>query len=1539
MAQRKRSSRRDPEGGEQGDGAKRRRVPRWARWVVRVLVVLPLVLFVLVLVLARSPLVKRVAADQVERLFGAEFQADAAYLSPNGTLVIEGLRLRVPGMDGEHAELLRDTRTEVDLDFGGVLAGEVRPTAVRLSEPVFRLAIERDTGELNIDAIVGPAGGSGSGPGPRVDVLEARVEFGEYVGSTYTALNELNVTGSLTPLSGSDGYAIQFNEIAPAGGVTGRERGPVVLTGSIDLKADRTELALRNVAMEAFPASAMPTAIRDRWEQLALQGRVVRATLLSTPQDPLGVSFEIEGVAMDTPLPADPLSNEPEGTYLSLADVSGKLDFSQSGLIADVRGRIEDLPARVRIMTEGLALDAPFEALISAEPFPIRDEPDLLPFAPEVVRERFRDFSGPTARITEAEVLVKRNGPGDPLVTGFIAFEDGEAAYEAFPYPIKDLRGVVRFDPDRIRISNVSGRGPSGALLQASGLIAPPNSIAGVDLEITAVDVRLDEYLEGALPEGRRRVLDILFSKEDHAELLEAGLAIDPRERRASNDRVTSLRLEKSRLLGREGVGDRILEIDAEVAELEDALALPTFPFRGSARIDIDLNRAVGEVSNWTNIVTVSFDRVGLLPEAFPYPILARDVRLEITDTEARLLSGSFEGLVGGVATLEAGVALETPDGTSVFSPHLRVLASGVPVDDLLIHALPQTRRDEADGVRSPDQISAKRVLRELNITGEVTCEATVTTRPREPDQADEGASDPEIVFDVTVDFDGIVARPRTERLGSGLRLDNVQGTVHATSDHLSLAGLTADVVDVRTPGEPRPIGDVWLDLEADLVTDDAEGGTTVDRFSASVAAADLRLDAPIEELAALASSEAASELTRLRVTHSPRGIVDLVVDIDSGRGSPLRASALVSGVRDASAWVGATLFGIGDTDGIAYIDVTEPRSVRFEEAAADLRVQGEPCGRVRLHGVGVGGRATDAAGAHTSALQIALDGSSFESSLVAQLLERLASDRLRGLIARAAPRGAFDAEATVLTPGLPLAPDDEASGDALAGVGLEVLIRPSSLSIDRGALGGAAGGAEQRIEATLVEGGVRFDQDLSGELESLRLEGETWWVAADGTWGGDGGGTTPCGFDVSFGAQGLDEEVRGLLGPTLMARLDEIGLTIDGGLGLSNGRASFDLVTDAEDGGGGGIELGAAQFDGDIEFNGLGLDALGATDASGVVGASLRRTGPDGAWVGALDIGVGRLRLGGVGIDDLRARVLNTPDEPERLLIPQVSASVHNGRAYASGVVYPGETNDQRRYRLSLDLAGVPLTRVLTEVDEAEAHQDDEAAGPSEAVAALAGRFEDESAAPRGVVDARLSVAGVLGEPATRRGAGSVRVTDGDLLPLSIIPPLIQLASFQLPTGAPLDYMDAGFHVVGDRVELDHLIVLSDSMSILGEGRIDLSAREVDMVFTPRAPGRIPVFSDIVDAVRNELVTVKASGPIGSPVFEGATLTGARRLLGSIFGGDDGVAPALGRDALRAEREARAERARTGSGAGGNRIGQGGIVVQPDPDPAPALP
>ncbi len=1279
------------------------RLSRRVRWVVRILIILPVIVIALALIVSHSPLVEMIAARKLTALLGCEVHIGTAIITVDGRLVIRDLSLRVPGMDGQAGEFMSADRAEADLDWSGLLVGAVHPLGVRLQRPVFRVSQSTESGAVNLEGLHPSPTATKPDQPPRIDVIHGTVELGEHEAGPggYRTLTRLGVDGFLAPQQpGKPVYTVRLHE-------TGKTRAPLtartpspgappvagsamaggmVLEGMVDLRTSAAKLELMNLELNVWGAASVPQFVREVWGRLNMRGRIPKADFEYDPKGGLSVSLTLENVSMDALVPNASVSAHGDD-MLSLSRVNGGIRVSSQGLHADLNAIVEDqtTPSQVILTTQGTRLDSALKCQVISKNFRVEKDPALLPFLPEHVRTRLATFSGPTA-VVDTEMMIERGapGPGGPApfnVSGWARLRHASAAFDKFPYPFNELSGLVEFNDEKIEFKDLIGFGPTGAKLTASGIIAPPDETSEVTLHIVVTDVPVDEVLERSLPEDRKPVIGFLFDRPGFDRLVGQGLIVSPQGQGELREKLD----EATRARGT-ATGEKLAALDRQIADLEHRLQAPSFEFGGVANFDVTVHSLPGHDSPWEYTVTVEFPRAGLVPKVFPLPVAGTDVALEITPTTARLLRGTFQGASGGTAVVNATVGLET-SGEKDFKPTVHIEARDIPVDDLLLAALPEDSTSPAPPVPTPapsaqpappspgaaqtaakddavgTKLSPKKLLRDLNLTGTVDASAHVTPK---------GEND--LALELRISLDGLTARPAPAGKTALVELADLTGVVLLSEERLAIPSITGKVRrldqgrgrrEEGSPGGRDGLGTVAVSLAANLPKKEAPPGSPLEALHIAVAVGDFDLAAPIGDTVEIFSPKAAAAVEELRAKRDPEGHVDAHLTVDQVRDGPVEVAVDVTRMRGVALDALENRLTVEYIHGDARYISGETDRVAFTDFTADVKVvqpggpetPPDPATRLTLSGealVGTGGaRSGPGERGAIAPAQLVVEAPevAIESSLVRAALERAFPASTLKALEEFEPRGVVGAVLRIETSAGDAAGKGKGEGrEARMSVGGEITPRTVTIVSD-----------ETEVTLDEMTGRVVFEKDR-GRIEKLTAKGMGWGVNLDGGWDTDAQGDTAIDVRAGMEADSLGTELKALLPATARDLVSRLKLELPGRLEMSDAHLKA-LRSDEP-------SRNEATLDGTFRFAGGRLDVgLPVTDCDGSLWFRVER--PAGAEVSKYDFSLvaDRLSLSGLMASNLRARVLSGSGRGQ-LLMPLLSADCAGGRITAQGVV-----------------------------------------------------------------------------------------------------------------------------------------------------------------------------------------------------------------------------------------------------------------------------
>lgn len=1446
------------------------------RWNVRLLLGIPVALALIVLMLMRSPLVGRMVASQIKGLTGCTLEgagATGTYIDLDGRLVIRHFRLRLPGVPGDAGTVLSAEQAVVDLDWSGVFTGDVTPTAVRLSKPIFRVSQSIEDGDVNLAAIAAQAsagsGGVGTAP-PKIDAMDGVVILAEHAKATGQSrtLKELHLSGSFMPINPTRPiYSIRFAE-------TGQTRDKaLLLDGRINLDTGAATLKLFNLAFDAWKPESIPTAYREQWRKLNVQGRISSAAMSYDKDNGATVEVTLDNVSMNALIPAES-AGPGETKDLGLQAVSGTVGFSKKGLNATLTGRVEGQSgiSTVRLTTQGTDIDAALSCEIIAQKVGVTKETELLPYIPARVREYFRAFSGPTGEL-DARVLISRGAPvnGQPaeiqVSGGRITLRHGVAAFHKFPYPFLETSGEFEFDDHSLRIVKLEGRGPSGAMLRADGLISPLTDEAMVDVNVHAEHVPVDKHLLDAMPKDRRRVLENVFSRPEYERLLADKLIRAPGAPMVEN-------------------------------------GPPEFALAGECSIDVHVHSPEGKDSPWFTTVDVGFEKAGMLVDPFPLPVIATGVKLHITDDDAKLISGTFRPLSGGTMDLSAFVTFFTGDKRET-RPDVRIVARDVPVDALLLHALPRDEPAPAGTPAAARELSLGELMLRLNASGVIACDARVMADPTQ--RADDPT--PTIAYDIGVDLAGVRCAPTLPGDAPAFSIEDFRGQMRLTRSALSIPAMESHLYRLPSPEEsgggpfvgPLQAASFSLSLEKRLSGDP---GSQRGSMEGTLMVSEANLAAPIERFVGVFSPDAGKRLAAMRVQHEPTGRIHTSVHLKRapGENAPMEVGVTLDNASNIEFAALGGRVGVDWPEGQIEIHIPAEgsESIRFNHVLARLTMDGAACGEAQLDGSVALDSATGTVAAPAD-LTAEFAAWRFESPLLGPLLQRLTSPGTADAYRNFNAVGPFDAKVSVHT--------ETTERRPLPFVRVEAELSPRAMAFDW---------EGQRIACDEVTGKVTLRtragegvHPVSGRFDALRVKTAAWDAAADGAWyspapAAGATGDRPVQLALTFDVSGrtLDPALRALMPTAAVDAIDALGAEFRGPFALRKGAVRTTL----------GDTPSPTSFTGDLDFTDLAFSIGVPIDrCTGTVSMRVDSRPPGSSEPTTFEVRARADGLRVIGINATSAEAIVTSgSKPGEILIPDVTAQCYGGRlsghvtlqlgeeppALAAGEMGPPAPAGPSHYDAELILAGVQLAPVLADAAALGA-TDPGPVGPPDPFTE-----PDQS---RGVIDARLTVAGLSGDLSSRSGGGAIRISNGDIIKLPMMLPLIQVSNFQIPSKDRLGYMQSDFTITGDTAVFDHVSLLSDSVAIVGAGTLKWPGLNLDMKFNSRSNSRIPILSGVIEALRNEIVSTRVKGTLSAPVVSEQPFTGTRELLDRLLHPNkhaSSITPAAPRAGTKAQQE-----------------------------------
>jgi hypothetical protein len=888
---------------------------------------------------------------------------------------------------------------------------------------------------------------------------------------------------------------------------------------------------------------------------------------------------------------------------------------------------------------------------------------------------------------------------------------------------------------------------------------------------------------------------------------------------------------------------------------------VPAFDLGGVANVGVLVTRALGAVSIWDDRVEIEIPQAGMLLRALPYPLIAKNVRIIQANGRATVEGGWFGGIRGGTGEVIADVDLEEVASSGDFVPVLSAKAKGLPIDDLLLAALPDIGPEDA---RRP----LSTLISPLGPAGTVDATITLGNSPIGPE------------YDIRADVTGYLRAPansvatssgESQHAPSRIGIDDFTARVQVTEAFVKLdaAGLVRALPTAPGQSANQPTAA----LSANLFRRLGETGPIAPTNellptdeSLRLRAARVPLGLPVEDFVRGYSDRGAGAIEKVRADLRPTGMaqVDLRVDISEAAAgsvdvslSRFRKASLVAKGMPLTLDAGVLQFARIQTNAAGVSGSYVFSGTLDDQSAARVRVEGvlsQAPGSDRLE---------------QSIILRARDLALEEPSLHQTLRESGASV-IADTLATYEVAGIVDADLTI---------DETDAGTEVAGA-----ILPRSVAFNAS----ADDGSVRRIDFPKVSGIIRLrparaehaGNATAGEVDGLALFGREWNALVSGAWGpsrADQPPGTQIDAVLTTSAPSLNPDMRAILPNALGQALTQLNVRMNGPIALAQAPLSFILTSQGQ-----AINVNAS---GSLAIADASLDlGLPITQAEGVLEYRYTSEQAPGSGRASVVADLPSLRASNVALTQARLNLFTEPDG--RVVVPRFEARAHGGRLagsvdvaapHAAALSANSAASPPRPFDMTLDVSSVRFAPLLNELRarSAPAPEGDSLAIPAEVV----------PDASRGAVSGSFSMRGTIGDRSAQRGRGTFKVEGGNILDLPTLVPLVRVTNLQLPVSEELDQATADFFLLGQRVGLERLAISSESVSLFGYGTATWPDLALDLRLRTANRSRIPIVTEVIEHLRDELSGVTVTGPIDKPEIITERFSGTREALADLFG------------------------------------------------------
>ncbi|WP_432797503.1 hypothetical protein [Poriferisphaera sp. WC338] len=647
----------------------RGRLKRRGGWKQRVLWVLLGMIFLsagVLVYMTRPERLGRLCAQFVTQATGAAVNIDKAYLTKDGRIELEDMKLWVPGRDDDSGRLVEIEGVVIDPDLLSIVAGSFRVESIQLLRPTIYVTEDVDLGKMNYQLLAEQKENEEKEQEqelpekvPTLTVRQAELVLGEYQDGKYTERSRLDLEGRVSRKRQALGaYYFVLKQIG--------EGEQPEFQGEFNLKQHEFEVSLKHFSFTESTEKFLTSGMRSWWDRLQPVGEVTEMRIGYDPTDGLFARVGLTNGRLTIPFEQFPAKLSDVDLMIELRD-----DRIEIEKLTGMLGAGETTTIRYGITGEmqGLKRDDPFVLRVQTDPFRVTGDPEFILGMPPEVQNQY-DLFTPSGDFRASAIISRKEPGGEITYDGNIDFLDVSGAYKKFPYPLEHVKGTIQFENNLLTIEKLAGQAIDGGDVVISGTVRNPGPLAETKLHIEATEIDANARFVGAMEEKHQKIINLFRDQAAAETLVQTGLT---RKTESSP-------------------GD-----------------VPVFWPGGRISLAIDLYRPPGYKTKPQITTDIDLQGARVLYKHWPYPVVVEEGHVILAPGNTRIKNLTAHGLSGGEIHLE-GQITKLADGKTQYVD-LKVDRTHIPSDAYLYASAPNPQREW---------------LKQMNLTGSLLANGEV---------------------------------------------------------------------------------------------------------------------------------------------------------------------------------------------------------------------------------------------------------------------------------------------------------------------------------------------------------------------------------------------------------------------------------------------------------------------------------------------------------------------------------------------------------------------------------------------------------------------------------------------------------------------------------------------------------------------------------------------------------------------------------------------------------------------------------------------
>jgi hypothetical protein len=487
---------------------------------------------------------------QIAELTKTRIEAHSVDFALNGSVLIKKLVIRPDREPGYDDAILRAEKTYARFGLVSLLLLRPKLKEIRLYDFVFNAQYDLDTNLWNVTELKIPPPRAGTGKMPTVILSNGKLQYAKVAQTRSKVIASVPIDAKFGPNKKvRDAYSFSITTAEkPGGGQSNLKgiwgQGYIYVNGgmsSTDLPAFEKAWSIEDLDLKLFYDLRRNYALRLKAKNLnSKQDLSLREAVITRPKflekfgafktlqdffsnyQPAGlIDLNIEATGDLNELSESQLTGKvycrdvsicEKGLPYMVEGITGWIDFTQdSVLLNNLYGRHKNIELFFNGFSKGFDADQHYRFRITSSSMPL--DKDLYESLSERQKKIWSAFSpSGTAAI---DYRLVRTSPTEKKESLSLELLDGNALYYDFPYPLKNLKGTIVFEPEKITISNLVSKW-NGRKINIDGQVTEPDAErSSWQIIVKANNIPLDATLLAALPEREAQFFEVLGQKGD----------------------------------------------------------------------------------------------------------------------------------------------------------------------------------------------------------------------------------------------------------------------------------------------------------------------------------------------------------------------------------------------------------------------------------------------------------------------------------------------------------------------------------------------------------------------------------------------------------------------------------------------------------------------------------------------------------------------------------------------------------------------------------------------------------------------------------------------------------------------------------------------------------------------------------------------------------------------------------------------------------------------------------------------------------------